>query len=160
LKSPDDNYRKALQYAFLLLRYRDRSEREIIQRLQRKGFDDDTGRSVAGYLKEKGFVDDSRFAESLIKSAIEQKHLGRKGVAQLLHSKGIPREIIQGIPDDDDRYIGAARILVEKKIRQWNGLDETTREKRIWAALARKGYSTGIIGRVLRQYFSEEGIET
>lgn len=158
MKSPDDNYQKALQYAFLLLRYRDRSEREIVQRLQRKGFTDEAGRKVAGYLKEKGFVDDARFAESLKKTAVEQKYLGRKGVVYYLLSRGIPREIVDGISGDDEQYLEAARTFVEKKVKQMHGLDPFAIKKRLWAALARKGYSPEIIGRVLRAYSDEDEI--
>jgi regulatory protein len=158
VKSIDDNYQKALQYAFLLLRYRDRSEREIIERLQRKGFTEETGRRVAGYLKENRFIDDARFAEALKKTAVEQKHLGRKGVVYYLLSRGIPPEIVDGISGDDDEYLEVARSFVVSKLKKMNGLDKFTIKRRLWAALARKGYSSEIIGRVLRSYFDEEEI--
>ena len=158
MKRLDDQYQKALQYAFLLLRYRDRSESEIIQRLQRKGFTEDIGRKVSSYLKEKGFIDDDRFAESLKKMAIEQKYLGRKGVVYYLLTRGISRDIVDRISGDDEEYLTAARTFVERKSHQMQGLDTFTIRRRLWAALARKGYTPEIIGRVLRAYFDEEEI--
>lgn len=156
MNSPGDDLQKALQYAFLLLRYRDRSEREIIQRLQRKGFDAETSNQACGYLKEKGFVDDARFAGYLKRTAVEQKHLGRKGVVYFLLSKGISREIIDGISGDEDEYLETARIYAGKKIKQLEGLDRVAVKKRLWAALARKGYSPEIISRALKEYFAAE----
>ena len=158
LKSLNDDYRNALQYAFLLLRYRDRSEGEIIQRLRRKGFTEETGKQIANYLKEKGFIDDAKFAESLKKVAIEQKHLGRKGVVHYLLSRGISREIVDGISGEDEEYLESARTFVGGKVKQLRELDTFTIRRRLWAALARKGYSPEIIGRVLRTYFDEEEI--
>ncbi len=158
MKPIEDNYRKALQYAFLLLRYRDRSEREIIQRLQRKGFTEENGRSVSSYLKEKGFVNDAKYAEALKRTAVEHKQLGKRGVVHYLLAKGIPPEIVDGISGEDDEYLEAARTFVEKKVKQIQGLDTFTAKRRLWGSLARKGYSPEIIGRVLRTYFDEEEI--
>ena len=158
MKIIEDNYRKALQYAFLLLRYRDRSEKEIIQRLQKKGFTEQDGRRVSSYLKEKGFVNDAKFAEALKRTAIEHKQLGKRGVIHYLLAKGIPLEIVDGITGDDEEYLEAARTFVEKKVKQIPGLDTFAAKRRLWAALSRKGYSPEIIGRVLRTYFDEEEI--
>lgn len=156
MKTSGDNFQKALQYAFLLLRYRDRSEKEIVQRLGRKGFTEETGWKVAGYLKEKGFLDDARLAESLKRKAVEQRHLGKRGVVHYLLTKGIPAEIAHGVSGDEDDYIETAKGLVERKLKTLMGLDTQIVRRRLWGALARKGYSPDIIGRVLRAYFHDD----
>jgi regulatory protein len=156
LKSPDDNYRKALQYAFLLLRYRDRSEREIFERLTKKGFTEEAGRKAGSYLKEKGFINDARYAENLKRIAVEHKYLGRRGVIHYLLLKGIPDEIVEGISGTDEEYLGAAEKLVEKQMRQLKGLDNSIIRKRLWGALLRKGFSSDIIKKALRAYFSDD----
>ena len=159
MKSPDDNFHKALQYAFLLLRYRDRSEREIIARLNKKGFTEDAGIKAGNYLKEKGFINDARYAESLKRMAIEQKHLGRRGVVHYLLSKGIPDEIVEGISGDDEEYFDTAEKLVARKMRQLKGLDDSVIRRRLWGALLRKGYSSDIIKKVLRTHISDDECE-
>jgi len=151
-----DDYQKALQYAFLLLRYRDRSENEIIQRLKKKGFSEDTGREVGIYLKDRGFIDDTRFAESLKKTAVEQKHLGRSGVLHYMLMRGIPREIIERVAGDDDDYQEAARAFVDKKMGKLRGLEPREIKRRLWAALARKGFSAAVIARALKSHFDSE----
>lgn len=140
----------------MLLRYRDRSEREITQRLQRRGFTEDVGNQVSSYLKKKGFVDDARFAESLKRVAVEQKQLGRQGVVHYMLSRGISREIIDGLCGDDEEYLQNARDYVERKVKQMRALDDFETKRRLWAALARKGYSVEIIGRALRDHFDED----
>ena len=159
MKSPDDNFHKALQYAFLLLRYRDRSEREILERLYKKGFTEETGRKAGSYLTEKGFINDARYAESLKRIAIEQKHLGRRGVVHYLLSKGVPDEIVEDISGDDEEYLDTAKKLVIKKIRQLKGLDDSVIRRRLWGALVRKGYSSDITKKTLSTNFSDDECE-
>lgn len=159
MKSPDDNFHKALQYAFLLLRYRDRSEREIIERLNKKGFTEEAGIKAANYLKDRGFINDARYAESLKRIAIEQKHLGRRGVVHYLLSKGISDEIVEGISGDDEEYFDTAEKLVARKMRQLKGLDDSVIKRRLWGALLRKGYSSDIIKKVLRTHISDDECE-
>lgn len=150
--SDDDNFGKARQYAFLLLRYRDRSEKEIVLRLQKKGFTEETGEKVRDYLKEKGFVDDARYAASLKRNAVEQKYLGKAGVFRYLLSKGIPAETAKDMAGGDDEYASSAAALVERKLKQYAALDDLTVKRRLWATLARKGYSPDIIRRTLKKY--------
>jgi regulatory protein len=152
----DDDFRKALQYAFLLLKYRDRSEKELLQRLGRKGFTEETGAKVVSFLKVKGFVDDARFAESLKRMAVEQKQLGKRGVINYLISKGIPGEIIEGLSGDDEDYLETAESLVARKMRHLKGLDDITVKRRLWGVLARKGFSPDIIRRVMKPQLNEE----
>ncbi len=156
MKILDDDYNKALQYAFLLLRYRDRSEKELIQRLGRKGFSEENGAKVVSYLKGKGFVDDARFAESLKRTAVEQRQLGKRGLVNYLISRGIPGKIIEDLAGDDEDYLETAETLVERKMRQFSGLDEMTVKRRLWGVLARKGFSPDIIRRALKGRFQEE----
>jgi len=158
LESFNDDYQKALRYAFLLLRYRDRSENEIVQRLKRKGFSEDTGRSIGIYLKERGFIDDVRLAEALKKAAVEQKHLGRRGVLHYMLLRGIPSELIDRIAGNDDEYLESACAFIDKKAKQIRGLERIDMKKRLWAALVRKGFATEIIKRAMKLHFDNEEI--
>jgi len=152
----EEEFHKALKYSFLLLRYRDRSEKELLQRLGRKSFSDETGRQVVGYLKEKGFIDDERLAGMLKRTAVDQKKLGKRGVVNYLMSRGIPAEIIDGVSGEDGDYTSAAESFVSRKMKQMRGLDEATVRRRLWGALARKGFSPDIIRKVMRPVIPEE----
>ena len=156
MKSPDADFHRALQYAFMLLRYRDRSEKELFQRLQRKGFAEETSRNVGSYLREKDFINDARLAESLKRTAVEQKHLGKRGLVHYLGLKGIPAGIVEAISGDEEDYLESAAALVERKLKQMQGLDEMVIKRRLWGALARKGYSPATISRVLKRCLSDD----
>jgi regulatory protein len=157
VKSSDSgSFEKARQYAFLLLRYRDRSEKEIEQRLQKKGFSGEIACRVRDYLKEYGFIDDAKFAAALKRTALEQKRLGRAGVLRYLLSKGIPAEMAKDVAAEDADYENSAAALVERKMKQYAALDDLTAKRRIWAALGRKGYSPDEIRSALKGFFTAD----
>ena len=57
-----DRFHRCLNAAIHYLGYRPRSEAEVRQRLQRRGFDSDCTEKVLTQLKEQGLVDDTAFA--------------------------------------------------------------------------------------------------
>jgi regulatory protein len=154
--SEPDDFDKARQYAFLLLKYRDRGEKEIVQRLQKKGFTEETGFRVRDYLKERGFIDDAKFAEGLRRSAVEQRRFGRSGVVAYLVSKGISAEMAVEVAGEDSDYEGAAAEIVRRKMNQCEGIDGPVVKRRIWATLARKGFSADVIKRALKNCYDSE----
>ena len=48
---------KAKNYCFLLLKFRLRSEYELLERLKNKKFDCQTSEKAVSFLKEKGFIE-------------------------------------------------------------------------------------------------------
>ena len=128
----------------------------MVQRLGRKGFSEDNAKAVADYLKLRGYLDDERFALSLKRTAVEQRSLGRTGVVQYLLTKGIPAVIAKDVSGDDGDYLESATDLIEKKVKLLKGLDDGTVKRRLWSALARKGYSPDVIKKAMRRYYEFE----
>jgi regulatory protein len=77
---------KARAYAFLLLKFRPRSELELSQRLKRKKFSQEIVFKSIAFLKEKKFLDDDCFARNWINSRIK-KPLGLRRLRKELISK-------------------------------------------------------------------------
>jgi regulatory protein len=146
----------ALKYAFRLLGYRDRSEKEICEKLTRKGFSEDVCKNTIAYLMDRGFIDDRRLAEALKKNAVERKRLGKRGTRHYLTNKGIADGIIDNVLGSDDDYLNAAKSLVERKLRNVKDYDEKTIKKRLWGMLSRRGFSYEIIKKVLQSFNLKE----
>jgi regulatory protein len=145
----EDSLNNALKYAFRLLSYRDRSEKEMYEKLIRKGFSEKVALEAVGYLIDKGFIDDRRFAEILRKDAVERKHLGKMGTKSYLMNKGIAVDIAEDILGDEGDYLDAAKSFVEKKLRNMKVYDEETIKRRLWDMLSRRGFSYDTIKKVL-----------
>jgi regulatory protein len=145
---------EALRYALRLLGYRDRSAAEIRQKLYEKGFAKDVSDDTLALLQEKGYIDDRKFAELVKSDAIERRHFGPQGVKRLLLKKGIPPEIMNVMAAvADEEYAGAARRLVEKKLRSMGNCSEDMVKRRLWGLLSRRGFAQDQISKVLKDYF-------
>lgn len=155
-KKVDYSLSKALNYAFKLLTYRDRSKREIYDKLTQKGYPESIANETIAYLKDKGFIDDVKLAESLKRHAIDRKHLGKRGVINFLLNRGIPMEIVNSMAYDECEYLEAAKRLAEKKLRIMKNTDKDTAKKRLWGLLSRKGFSADIISKTIKSTILEE----
>jgi regulatory protein len=145
----EDSRGNALKYAFRLLGYRDRSEKEMYEKMILKGFSEKVVLEALDYLKYKGFIDDRRFAEILKNDAVTRKHLGKRGTRSYLMNKGIAVDIAEDILGDDGDYLDAAKSFVEKKLKDMKNIDEDALKRKLWGMLSRRGFSYDIIKKVL-----------
>lgn len=138
--------RRAYNQAVSFLSRRDHSERELIIKLRRKGYNE-SGEAAVEKLRNDGYLDDRRFAEAYAKELFQLKKFGKSRVRQELMRKGIGSEIISDVLDgyeNDENNI--TDIIMRKYCRCLN--DEKGR-KRIVSGLLRLGYSFGEIKAAL-----------
>ncbi|HMK42851.1 MAG TPA: regulatory protein RecX [Dissulfurispiraceae bacterium] len=144
----DDAVAAAMRSAYYLLRYRDRSEQEMRERLRRKGYVSAVIDTAVMRLRDAGLLDDVRLAANLVRIASEQKCLGGRGVRAYLQRRGISRDVIENCDVACDE-LDAAERLVARRLRSVQGLDPAVRRNRLTGALARRGFSVGTIRAVL-----------
>ena len=89
----EDNYVKGKAYAFRILERGMKSEKEILTKLQGKGYDEKTCSKVISMLKEYGYIDDSKFSDMYISQKMKSE--GSNKIKGFLYRKGIPEEIIK-----------------------------------------------------------------
>jgi regulatory protein len=149
---------EARRYALKLIHYRFRSENEMMQRLKRKGFDNNLIHSTMKYLKNVGLIRDETLASELLKTTIENKHLGRRGIALFLSHRGIKQDTItktlSGVSEDIEK--DTALRLVEKKLKTLKQHPEHVIKRRLWGMLQRRGFSTYIINFVMKSIEGKE----
>lgn len=154
-KEIENSHEDALKYALKLISFRDRSEREIYERLIQKGFSESTTENIILYLKEKDFLNDSRLAEALKKSAFEKKFLGKSALKRYLINRGIPNAIIESTIGQEDDYLETALNFISKRSKNIRNIDNNTRQ-RLMGSLLRRGFSYEVVKRAFKIYFSEE----
>ncbi len=148
-----DLLQKAKNYAFLLLKFRVRSEKEIRQRLKKKKFDPKIIEETLAFLKEKKFIDDNYFAKTWIESRIK-KPLGIRRLKQELRIKGIDREIIESQINEIKKNYSEEDIVTQiakEKLKRIKGIDPQKAKKRIYAYLLRRGFSPQVVIECLNQ---------
>jgi regulatory protein len=143
---------KAKQYALKLLSYRGRSEKELEERLIKKGITKTVASSTIKYLKHLGLIDDMALAETLKREALTTKLLSQNGARRFILNRGIPCEIVnQILSKDENTDIDTARRLIDKKLRAFKDYSSETVKRRLYNLLFRRGYSFETINKVLKE---------
>ncbi|MDH4231233.1 MAG: RecX family transcriptional regulator [Nitrospirota bacterium] len=141
-----DSAADARKYAFRLLGYRSRSENELRERLEKKGFSGSDISSALMYLKETGYLDDHALALNLKRQAFNNKLLGHKRTKSFLLSRGVPNEIVEAaLQYDEEAETEKIQKLIDKKLKTMGNYLDKKNEKRLWDFLVRKGYTFSTI---------------
>lgn len=154
-----DSLAKAKKYALKLLSYKNRSEKELKDRLNKKGFSESVASSTLKYLKEVGLINDFYLAKVLKEEALTRRLLSQNGAKRFLLNKGIPNDIIDTIFDKNEQTdINNARKIVDKKLKILKSQPPQIIKKRLYNLLLGKGYSYETIMKILKEknLFEEE----
>ena len=141
---------------------RARSRSELAGKLAQKGVPDDVAAELLDRFEQVGLVDDAAFANDWVRSRQAGRGLARRALAQELRRKGISDEVAREALDsvDPDDEVESARELVRRKLRSVAKLDRAVAIRRLTGMLARKGYSSGVALRVVREELEALGHET
>jgi len=132
---------------------RARSRSDLAAKLAQRDVPADVATRLLDRFEEVGLVDDAAFAREWVAQRQEGRGLARRALAQELRRKGIDDEVARDALDDVDESseIEAARLLVQRKLRSVRGLDNDKAVRRLVGMLARKGHSSGVAFRVVRE---------
>ncbi|WP_240473913.1 regulatory protein RecX [Salinivibrio socompensis] len=103
-----------------LLARRDHSAHELAQKLSQRGFDDDTITLTVNDCLERGWLDDARFAASLLRQGVN-KHHGWLRVCQDAKRKGINIELLARAEQDAD--VDWYALAKDTALRKYADLD-------------------------------------
>jgi regulatory protein len=149
-----DRYQKCLEAAFRLLAVRPRSEVELRQRLQRRGFETDHLEKAIATLKEQGLVDDTAFAHFWKDNRQSFRPRSRRLTALELKRKGVESAVIDAavgeIDDSESAYraaLGRARRLVPSDFNDFR--------RRLGEYLVRRGFDYDTIQQTVNRIWSE-----
>lgn len=82
------------EVAFKLLGRRELTERELAERLLRKGFTESRITEVLTDLKQLGYIDDRSLCERLVKYLAVEKLQGDRRIESTLRARGVPPAMI------------------------------------------------------------------
>ena len=144
---------KANNYTLKLLSYRGRSEQEIINRMQEKGYDKEIIENTVSFLKQHQYIDDQAFAASLANSKIKTKKIGKARIKQELYSKGIAKDVIQNTVDEcldfNTEYEMAMEIAKKKLETTYKNDEKNSQYRKLGSFLQRRGFDYEIVSKVL-----------
>ncbi|HZU20989.1 MAG TPA: RecX family transcriptional regulator [Gaiellaceae bacterium] len=124
-----------IELAARALRHRDRSRRQLDERLERAGVDEERRAAALETLERVGYVDDSRFAVERA-AALAGRGYGDEAIGHLLAADGVAAEVAEA----------AVKALAPERERA--------------GAIARgAGSSAKTAGKLLRKGFGAETVE-
>lgn len=152
--------------ALKLLERTRRTRSDLEKRLKEKGFAATTVQPVLDRLSEVGLIDDAEYARAWLAGRWGRKPSGWRRLQQELRSKGVSdddveraRELLteRGSAPDE---VESARKVVDKARGRLSRLDDHKQRQRLYALLARRGFSADVIRRALEMREPlESGIE-
>ena len=152
-----DHFHRCLNVATHYLGYRPRSEFEVRERLQRRGFDDNTIGVVIAKLKEQRLVDDMDFArfwkENRDAFSPRSQWLTRLELKQKGVTDDIIEEVVGTIDDGDSAYRAAL-----SKARRLSRSDYQDFRHRLGEYLKRRGFGYGVINLTVERVWEEREI--
>ena len=143
---------KAKSAALKFLSARPRSVSEMVKKLKSKKYAASVIETTVEFLKQRGFLDDEKFAKLFANSLVDSRPAGARKLRFDLKQKGVPESVIEstmaGLKDYDE--VRMARELVLKRFRLMTGVSEETKKRRVFGFLQRRGFSSDVIFKALK----------
>ena len=137
----------------LLLKFRLRSEKELLARLKQKGFPEELSRSTVNFLKDKGFIDDRVFAKGWVASRLKRP-FGLRRIKQELIAKGLDKEVIEDSLFAVKENYSESQIvsqLARQRFSRQKGIEPQKVKSRVYAYLLRRGFSPDTVSEIVKQ---------
>jgi regulatory protein len=152
VKRPDVDPGDAYLAGLRLLSARELSERQLQQRLRRRGFTDDAIAAALERLKSGGALDDRRTAFAFARTALRVKRHGRERVLRELEAIGVTRDLAREAVAD--AFSGAdeaemIRAAIARR-RRGKGPLQPSELRRLHGWLLRQGFGAAAVASALR----------
>ncbi|HDR00423.1 MAG TPA: hypothetical protein ENN51_09100 [candidate division WOR-3 bacterium] len=145
----DEQLSRAKEYAALLLSYRARTEKEMQERLARKGFAPDIVAAAMARLRELKLLDDEQYARDFTRDRVTIGRKGKWNVRGELMKRGVERKTIEAALAEAPDELEVARELAAKYRRRHARLEPEVLRRRLYAMLARRGFTPDVIRQAL-----------
>ncbi|MFC1593697.1 regulatory protein RecX [Candidatus Omnitrophota bacterium] len=143
---------RAKRLVYQLLKFRNRSKKEIVDRLKRKKYSTNTIQKIIEHFQDLDYINDDQFATSWVQARIANLQ-GPRRIFFELKQKGIKEELIKetwGRVKKDYNEFEVARGFARDKLITMGKLDKRKVKARIYGYLNRRGFSTAVIYEVMQ----------
>lgn len=147
-------YKKAVDKCYDLLSRRDHSVKELKTKLLRT-VDDENAEKAIQKMIDYGYLDDEKYALSLVNYLSKSKNMSYAFIKQELFKRGIPNDIASyALEDIEIDNVSSIINLIQSKYA--SKLMNDDGEKKVITALLRKGFSYSDIRNAFERIENEE----
>lgn len=148
-----DEAMRAKKYALELLRENIYSKKQMIRQLEREGYSEKTIGTITTELINSGHIRDRLYAEKWVQRRLKSNPKGRILLKQELIEKGVDRETAEQVIDEimvrDEKRL--ALQIAQKQSKKYKNLPKQTAKRRLHGYMARRGFESETIMRVIEQ---------
>jgi regulatory protein len=151
---PDSAYLAALK----MLSGRELSERQVRQRLTRRGYEAEAVDAAVARLKNDRSLDDERAARAVAHAETSLRKRGRLRVLRRLEAAGIARAVAQRAAHDVFETIDAEALLeaaLHKRLRGRDRIADDRERQRLYRYLIGQGFEPDRILALLRRHYDD-----
>ncbi len=151
----EDTVKYAKEIGVAYVAYAPRTRWQLEQHLAQKGIDAQSIAQAVETLERYSYLDDAAYVREFVRSYGEK--LGAGAMRQKLMERGVERQIIEeNMELSQEGQQAAALALAQKLRRKYADQPEQKRRQKMFAALARRGFSYDDIRAVLGELGEEE----
>jgi regulatory protein len=157
----EDEIRKGVNSAIQYLSYRMRTEKEVMDQLKKKGFNEEVIKEVIHNLYKLSYLNDLEFAIAFVRTQMNTTKKGPEVIKKELRDKGIKKENIDIALTEfkQDHVLRSAISLIEKTMKQNQKISEKMLRQKINQTMMRKGFSKEIINQAMSEVTFEKDEE-
>lgn len=134
--------------------YRERSQREVAEKLFEFGLFEETRNQLIAELIQENFLNEERFARAYVRGKFRIKRWGRKKIEQGLYyhhlSDYVLRKAFSEI--DEQAYQQTLQALIDKTWRNTRMKDDFKRKGKVAAYAIRRGFEPELVWEVLKGF--------
>ena len=149
----EDNYLKCKTTALRIVERSYKSEKELIDKLTLKGYDNEAIDKTMNVLKEYNFINDENYVKMYVKDKV--KLVGKKKIKYDLAKKGISDKIIDNeiynIDSEDERNTAYDLVMKKYNTIAKRESDKFKISQKLYRFLLSKGYGYEIVSGVVKE---------
>ena len=138
----DDSVKEVIAAASNILVFADNTEKNLRDKLTRKGFNDEAIDAAVNKMKEAGLINDARLMQSVSEYLADKKLYGRARIKLELQKKGFDKQLIgenlNECVSNVDFKENCLKLVHKKKLA--DKIKDSKTARAVTAALARYGY--------------------
>lgn len=141
------------------LNYGMKTEKEMIDKLKEKGYEEDAIQKAIMKAKDYNLINDDYYIELYIKTKAIPAKWGEQKIISNLYKKGININDIKlkitEMYDEEDKYDNAYSLAI-KKLKTIKEADINKKKQKLNQFLLGKGYSYEIVSKVIKNILNDE----
>jgi regulatory protein len=150
----EDQRLTAIESALRLLAVQPRSERDLTDRLRRRGLPRGAVDAAVTRMRELGYLNDAAFAKFYVEARLAATPRSRRALAFELGRKGVRRELAdESLSDVSDSE--AAYEAAQRRLRALRALDRQTFTRRLGTFLSSRGFGYGVARATIDRCWAE-----